>query len=149
MEALPMVEILREESECAIFLLEFQVEDKPKGMPCKLLHHSNCINKLLEIHGSCPICKYQMPSGDRDLEPDRKIVSGEVLEQVRLLIRRRREQNRPSPPQELPDVVIVQEEGMSECAICLVEFQVGEKVKEIPSMYKMPSVDLEPEARIS
>ncbi|KAG5624254.1 hypothetical protein H5410_009472 [Solanum commersonii] len=33
MEALPIVEILREESDCAICLLEFQVEDKPKRMP--------------------------------------------------------------------------------------------------------------------
>lgn len=60
-EALPIVKIIEEESECAICLLEFQFEEKAKKMPCKHHYHSNCINRWLEIHGSCPVCRYKMP----------------------------------------------------------------------------------------
>ncbi|OIT01159.1 e3 ubiquitin-protein ligase ring1 [Nicotiana attenuata] len=59
-EALPIIQIVENEGECAICLLEFQVGGKAKEMPCKHRYHSNCINKWLEIHGSCPVCRYKM-----------------------------------------------------------------------------------------
>ncbi|XP_009778983.1 E3 ubiquitin-protein ligase SIRP1-like [Nicotiana sylvestris] len=60
-EALPIIQIVEHEEECAICLLEFQVGEKTKEMPCKHRYHSNCINKWLERHGSCPVCRYKLP----------------------------------------------------------------------------------------
>ncbi|KAK6798655.1 hypothetical protein RDI58_006358 [Solanum bulbocastanum] len=60
-EALPIVKIVEDESECAICLSEFQVREKAKEIPCKHRYHSNCINRWLEIHDSCPVCRYKMP----------------------------------------------------------------------------------------
>ncbi|XP_059298096.1 E3 ubiquitin-protein ligase MPSR1-like [Lycium ferocissimum] len=62
-EALPVVEIDEaiDLTECAICLLEFQPGGQAKEMPCQHRYHSNCINKWLRIHGSCPVCRYVMP----------------------------------------------------------------------------------------
>ncbi|XP_072972697.1 E3 ubiquitin-protein ligase MPSR1-like [Typha angustifolia] len=62
-EALKVVDIGEgEEAECAICLEGFGHEcGVVKEMPCKHRFHGNCIEKWLGLHGSCPICRYEMP----------------------------------------------------------------------------------------
>ncbi|KAL4574230.1 hypothetical protein LXL04_021056 [Taraxacum kok-saghyz] len=49
------------EGECVICLEEWGVGDVVKEMPCKHKFHGGCVEKWLKIHGSCPVCRHQMP----------------------------------------------------------------------------------------
>ncbi|XP_068643764.1 E3 ubiquitin-protein ligase MPSR1-like [Aristolochia californica] len=63
-EAMPTVKIDVKGSDddgdkdCAICLEEME---EAKEMPCRHRFHSNCIEKWLGMHGSCPCCRYAMP----------------------------------------------------------------------------------------
>jgi hypothetical protein len=52
--------------ECVVCLEEFEVGGVVKEMPCKHRFHGKCIEKWLGIHGSCPVCRYQMPVDEKD-----------------------------------------------------------------------------------
>lgn len=66
-EAMPLVEVEEDEGECVICLEEWKDSGVAKEMPCKHRFHENCIVKWLEIHGSCPVCRHQMPVDDENL----------------------------------------------------------------------------------
>ncbi|CAI0448004.1 unnamed protein product [Linum tenue] len=68
-EAMPTVEIGGEggiEGECVICLEEWKVGEVVKEMPCKHRFHGGCVEKWLGIHGSCPVCRHQMPAEEKD-----------------------------------------------------------------------------------
>lgn len=74
-EAMEKVEIEEGDGgECVVCLEEFEVGGVVKEMPCKHRFHGKCIEKWLGIHGSCPVCRYQMPVDEID---DQKKVDGE------------------------------------------------------------------------
>ncbi|PHT57433.1 hypothetical protein CQW23_05919 [Capsicum baccatum] len=49
-EALPIVEIVQERIECAICLLEFEVGEKTKEMPCKHRYHLYAVASSWVVH---------------------------------------------------------------------------------------------------
>ncbi|KAL5569817.1 hypothetical protein UlMin_026392 [Ulmus minor] len=62
-EALPTV-MIKENFQCSICLDDFEIGSEAKQMPCKHRFHSGCILQWLELHSSCPICRFQLPSDD-------------------------------------------------------------------------------------
>ncbi|CAL1390211.1 unnamed protein product [Linum trigynum] len=83
-EAMPTVEIGEEggiEGECVICLEEWKAGEVVKEMPCKHRFHGGCVEKWLGIHGSCPVCRHQMPAEEKDslkkMESDRQQQEGQ------------------------------------------------------------------------
>ncbi|CAN6286410.1 unnamed protein product [Urochloa humidicola] len=59
--ALPTVNI-KEVLGCSVCLEDFEMGAEAKQMPCQHKFHSHCILPWLELHSSCPICRFQLPT---------------------------------------------------------------------------------------
>lgn len=66
-EAMPTVRI-EETIQCSVCLDDFEIGAEAKEMPCKHKFHTGCILPWLELHSSCPVCRYQLPSDESKLE---------------------------------------------------------------------------------
>ncbi|KAJ0084940.1 hypothetical protein Patl1_30070 [Pistacia atlantica] len=69
-EAMPSVKVM-ETLQCSVCLDDFEIGSEAKEMPCKHKFHSGCILPWLELHSSCPVCRYQMPADESKLESER------------------------------------------------------------------------------
>jgi len=49
-------------SDCSICLMEYDDGESVKSLPCTHRFHSACIDKWLESHNTCPVCKIQVDS---------------------------------------------------------------------------------------
>ncbi|KAJ4870775.1 RING/U-box superfamily protein [Raphanus sativus] len=56
---------------CVICLEGWKEEDTVKEMPCKHRFHGGCIEKWLGFHGSCPVCRHEMPVEGDEVEKKR------------------------------------------------------------------------------
>ncbi|XP_030454812.1 E3 ubiquitin-protein ligase RING1-like [Syzygium oleosum] len=70
---LPVIKITEEllasdNSQCAVCKDTFELGEEAKQMPCKHIYHSDCILPWLELHNSCPVCRYELPTDDPDYE---------------------------------------------------------------------------------
>ncbi|KAF8398614.1 hypothetical protein HHK36_017545 [Tetracentron sinense] len=59
-----------ENLQCSVCLEDFEIRGEAKEMPCKHKFHSECILPWLELHSSCPVCRFQMPANESKLESD-------------------------------------------------------------------------------
>jgi len=48
--------------DCSICLMEYKEGETVKSLPCTHRFHSECIDKWLESHNTCPVCKIQVDS---------------------------------------------------------------------------------------
>lgn len=72
-EGLPNIKITEEllasdSSQCAVCKDTFELGEEAKQIPCKHIYHSDCIIPWLELHNSCPVCRYELPTDDPDYE---------------------------------------------------------------------------------
>ncbi|KAB2619819.1 E3 ubiquitin-protein ligase CIP8-like [Pyrus ussuriensis x Pyrus communis] len=68
-EALLTVTI-KENLQCSVCLDDFEVGVEAKEMPCKHKFHSGCILPWLELHSSCPVCRFQLPADESKRDSD-------------------------------------------------------------------------------
>lgn len=47
---------------------DFEIGSEAKGMPCKHKFHHACIVPWLELHSSCSVCRFQLPSDNSKIE---------------------------------------------------------------------------------
>ncbi|GMQ11818.1 hypothetical protein CsSME_00054300 [Camellia sinensis var. sinensis] len=72
-EALPEIKVTydllsSDSSQCAVCKDTFELGEEAKQMPCKHIYHSDCIVPWLDLHNSCPVCRYELPTDDPDYE---------------------------------------------------------------------------------
>ncbi|CAH8390664.1 unnamed protein product [Eruca vesicaria subsp. sativa] len=64
-EALASVKIEEEARlQCSVCLDDFEIGVEAKEMPCKHRFHGECLLPWLELHCSCPVCRYELPSDE-------------------------------------------------------------------------------------
>ncbi|KAL6627711.1 hypothetical protein ACP70R_031437 [Stipagrostis hirtigluma subsp. patula] len=67
-EAMPTVEVTGGDGEdtasCPVCLEDYEAGERAREMPCKHKFHSKCIVPWLEMHSSCPVCRFQLPADD-------------------------------------------------------------------------------------
>ncbi|KAF3500885.1 hypothetical protein F2Q69_00043841 [Brassica cretica] len=70
-DALPTVKITEPLLQCSVCLDEFEKGVEAKEMPCKHKFHVKCIVPWLELHSSCPVCRFELPSAESKVETGR------------------------------------------------------------------------------
>ncbi|XXG86746.1 hypothetical protein AAC387_Pa11g1578 [Persea americana] len=72
-ESLPSVKVsekllVSDSAQCAVCMDLFELGAEGKEMPCKHIFHPDCILPWLDLHNSCPVCRYELPTDDPDYE---------------------------------------------------------------------------------
>ena len=83
-EALPTVKI-EEVVSCSVCLDDLGLGSQAKQMPCEHKFHSPCIMPWLELHSSCPVCRFELPSEEtKDLnEPSNVVRTESIHDEIR------------------------------------------------------------------
>ncbi|RZR97576.1 hypothetical protein BHM03_00026795 [Ensete ventricosum] len=63
LDAMPTVKV-EENTSCPVCLEDMDVGAEAREMPCKHKFHGECILPWLELHSSCPLCRFQLPADE-------------------------------------------------------------------------------------
>ncbi|XP_040381357.1 E3 ubiquitin-protein ligase RING1-like [Oryza brachyantha] len=53
-------------AQCAVCMDDFHLGADAKQLPCKHVFHKDCILPWLDLHSSCPVCRFELPTDDPD-----------------------------------------------------------------------------------
>ncbi|KAK1302962.1 E3 ubiquitin-protein ligase RING1 [Acorus calamus] len=73
-ESIPTVTISAADggSICAVCKDEFAESGEAKQLPCRHVYHSDCILPWLANHNSCPVCRFQLPVEEEEVEVEER-----------------------------------------------------------------------------
>jgi hypothetical protein len=57
---------------CSVCLTDIAKDEDTVLVPCGHMFHDQCIMKWLEMHSSCPVCRFELPTDDPDYERNRQ-----------------------------------------------------------------------------
>ncbi|KAI7739018.1 hypothetical protein M8C21_030551 [Ambrosia artemisiifolia] len=84
-ETMPTVKIkvdLDNFIQCSVCLEDFEGGNEAKEMPCKHKFHGECIVTWLDLHSTCPVCRYQLPSDESKLKHERESSRGSPVNRL-------------------------------------------------------------------
>ncbi|GJN29975.1 hypothetical protein PR202_gb18246 [Eleusine coracana subsp. coracana] len=55
-------------AQCAVCMDDFLLGASAKQLPCKHVFHKDCILPWLDLHSSCPVCRFELPTDDPDYQ---------------------------------------------------------------------------------
>ncbi|CAG9464085.1 unnamed protein product [Pedinophyceae sp. YPF-701] len=67
-----------DEPECAICLCEYETGDSCRQLPCAHFFHKKCLDRWMESHDTCPVCRHALVSVERRREEDRRAQEAEA-----------------------------------------------------------------------
>ncbi|XP_047066272.1 E3 ubiquitin-protein ligase RING1-like [Lolium rigidum] len=92
--ALPTVQVSEPAAVCAICKDDLPLAAAARRLPCGHLYHSTCIVQWLQMHNSCPVCRYCLPSTDHD--PSEPSELDQTTTQITIRFTTNRRRNRGS-----------------------------------------------------
>ncbi|XP_041366987.1 E3 ubiquitin-protein ligase RNF115-like isoform X2 [Gigantopelta aegis] len=67
-ESLPKVKITERQVvlvlQCSVCMEDFKLDEEVRKLPCDHHYHKECIEKWLELHGTCPVCRKDLNGED-------------------------------------------------------------------------------------
>jgi len=69
---LPRIKISSEQIEkkmdCSVCQCEFELDEEAVKLPCDHTFHSDCILPWFKMNNSCPVCRYELPTDNKEYE---------------------------------------------------------------------------------
>ncbi|KAI0562722.1 hypothetical protein FGB62_55g069 [Gracilaria domingensis] len=75
-QSLPYVNVKKNDkgqlNSCPICTEQFELHEIARRLPCGHMYHSECIVPWLKQHCTCPMCRKELPTDNREYEEEKK-----------------------------------------------------------------------------